>query len=94
MTRKEGESAVLDHAWHPCEDSYPTQDVGSGFLSLKIEPSSHYNKSGNTYNIKWISRLRSEVGCEGDRQDFSRWKYPKDTRLLPQERPGQGRDHK
>jgi hypothetical protein len=44
--------------------------VGLDFLSQKLEVTSHYHKLGNTYNMIRISRLRSGVRCEGDRDHF------------------------
>ncbi len=46
------------------------QYVGEDYTGGKFDISSHYHKSGNTYNIKMISRLRTEVGCEGDWNGF------------------------
>jgi hypothetical protein len=35
-----------------------------------LEVTSHYHKSDYAYNIKKICRLRSEVGCEDNWNDF------------------------
>jgi hypothetical protein len=46
------------------------QHIVLGCHSPRLNISSHYHNSGNVYNIKRISRLRSGVGCEDDRNHF------------------------
>jgi hypothetical protein len=64
-----------------CFQGFP---LGSFIKNLTLNISSHYHKSGNTYNIKRISRLRSEldvkaigrISVDGNTQNTHAY-YPK-----------------